>query len=330
MLLIHKEDLLKYFLAGYIHLSKKDYGFFSNIKSLLADKKPFTSNQAKLFDKLILKYQRQLIKNKLDIQTLLNLSWATEIIATTSEFLQAKISCYDDDIIIKTPFNTKFVTDFRKIELKTFEWDKNHRHYIAPFSTYNLHLAVNFVPKYFKEVVFCDVTKGYIDTLKIYEGAATWSPMLVRIHDQYYIAAINENLYDATKHIALSDDPKILFELTNYGVNISDDIIGNDKRLEFAAKYDVKIDLDYLHIMVNMLKELNIKTVFTAREIIHNKEISNEIKLSLLEQGIVCKPHHFHDSSPGVLLKTSTGIMYSMKNIEKIITLTNSRPIKIR
>jgi hypothetical protein len=326
-----KESLLAIFTNGQIHVSKKDYGFFINIQNLIKDRKPITSNQAKLFDKLISKYQRQLLKNKLDIPTLLNLSWTTQILESANEFLQARVFCRDKHIIIKTPFNTKFVTNFRKIDLNSFEWDKNDRHYIAPFSTYNLRLAVNFVPEYFKEVVFCDVLKEYIDKLKVYNGATIWSPTLVKIHGQYYIAGMNENLYDATKHIVLSDDPKVLFELNQYAVKIDDSIIGNNKRLEFAANYNVTIDLDYLDVMVDMLKELNIKTVFTAREIIHNKEISNEIKVSLLEQGIVCKPYNFQNNNKGgVLLKSSSGIMYSMQNIDKIITIKNSRPIKIR
>jgi len=331
MTLTHKEELLKFFLAGYVHLSKKDYGFFNNIKSLIEDNKPFTSNQAKLFDKLVVKYQRQLAKNNIDTETLLNLSWNATIVESAPSYLQAKISCFANNIIIKTPFNSKFVTDFRKIQLNSFIWDKNERQYIAPFSTYNLHLAVNFVGKYFKDVVFCDLIQEHIDKLKVYDSANIWSPTLIKINDQYYIASINENLYDATKNLILSNNCKVLFELSKYGIKISNEIIGNDQQLYIASNYNVTMDLDNLDDLVNILKKLDILTVFTSREIIHNREITNEIKKALLEQGIVCKPYNFQDNiKSGILIKSTAGTMHSMPDVDKIITITNSRPINIR
>ena len=62
MILTSKEMLTHYLLKGYVHLSKKDYGFFNNISYITNGKKSITSNQDKLFNKLILKYQRQLKK----------------------------------------------------------------------------------------------------------------------------------------------------------------------------------------------------------------------------------------------------------------------------
>ena len=55
-----KEHLLHYMMKGHVHLSKKDYGFFNNLSYIIREKNQVTSNQNKLFDKLILKYQRQL------------------------------------------------------------------------------------------------------------------------------------------------------------------------------------------------------------------------------------------------------------------------------
>jgi len=57
-----REHLLHYMMKGHVHLSKKDYGFFNNLTYIIKDKNQVTSNQNKLFDKLILKYQRQLRK----------------------------------------------------------------------------------------------------------------------------------------------------------------------------------------------------------------------------------------------------------------------------
>jgi hypothetical protein len=73
-----------------------------------------TSNQVSLFEKLISKYQRQLIKHGLFIDVLINLSWNTTIVKTTQEYTSAHIGILEDSLIFKTPYNKLFINEFRK------------------------------------------------------------------------------------------------------------------------------------------------------------------------------------------------------------------------
>lgn len=325
-----KEQLLYYLIFGHVHLSKKDYGFFNNITNSCKENRPITSNQNKLFDKLLLKYKRQLTKLNHNIEILQRLEWKVGIVESKPEFLYAKIST-NNFIKIKAPFNSQFIQKFRNIENNRFIWIKDKKCYAAPFTTYNLKLAVTYVNKYYKEVVYCDNTTKILEELKVYDNAKYWHPTLIKNNNNFYIYGINENLYEATKNIELNDDPKTLFELSKYGITIDSSVTNGDNILELAGKYDVTIDLEYLDTFCSLLKKLQVEHVFTVRDIVYNKEISNEIKLMMLQHGISCSPITSSDRDVGVLIKGNNSyIAYNPKRIDKMITLTNSRPIKVR
>jgi hypothetical protein len=327
---ISKEKVLDYLLVGYIHLSKKDYSFFYNISLLIKDKKCLTENQTKLFDKLIVKYQKQIKKFGYDSNILLTLPWTSEVLESKLEYLQARVFILNNNIIIKSPFNSQFITNFKKIALQQFEWDKNSKQYVAPFSTYNLKIATEFIPKYFDNYVFSDDVKTLLEGITLYENAKFWTPTLIKVGNSFYIVAMNEHLYNATKDIALNDDHKTLFLLSQYGVEIDESVTQQNQKLLFAGNFMNTIDIEYLGTLVLMLKELDIETVFTARDIIHNKQISNEIKLAFLEKGINCKPFTNENKHRGILLKGTTFYSGPFQGVTKVITITNSRPVKIR
>lgn len=121
------ESLLKYFMGGYIHLSKKDYNFFSNLKNIITDKKVITSNQSKLFTKLLLKYKRQLNKEGHDVDELSKLEWKVFVIDSEPEFLRANLSIVNDKIVIRSPFNSKFITAIKNINLQPYVWSKEKK-----------------------------------------------------------------------------------------------------------------------------------------------------------------------------------------------------------
>ena len=325
-----KDQFLFEFVKGAIHLSKKDYSFLYNISLLVKDKKFLTANQTKLFDKLILKYQKQIKKYGYDSAILLHLPWNTQVVESKIEYLQAKVSIFGNNIIIKSPFNSQFITNFKKIYLQQFTWDKNQKQYVAPFSTYNLKISTQIIPKYFDNYVFSDEVHRLLETVTTYESIKFWNPTLIKVGDSFYIIAVNEYLYNAIKDITLNDDPKTLFLLSQYGVEIDQTVTQQNQKLLFAGNFMNTIDIEYIETLVMMLKELNIETVFTARDIIHNKQISNEIKLAFLEKGINCKPFNHENKHRGILLKGTSFHSGSFQGVDKVITITNSRPIKIR
>jgi len=328
--MLSKDQFLFEFVKGVIHLSKKDYSFLHNISVLVKDKKFLTENQTKLFDKLIIKYQKQIKKSGYNTELILNLPWHSQVVESKLEYLQARVSIVNDNIIIKTPFNNQFITAIRKVDLNQFIWDKQNKHYIIPFSTYHFKLATEIVPKYFENFLFCEKTEQLIESTQYYNDAKFWSPTLIKVADNFYVASCNEQVSNAIKDIPLNDSPKTLFLLSQYGVSIDQSVTKQNPKLELAAKHNNTIDIDYIETLVTILKELDIETVFTSRDIVHNKMLANEIKLAFLEKGIVCKPFQETKKDKGVLIKSTSFYRGPLENVDKIITITNSRPIKIR
>lgn len=329
MLFEKREHLLYYMLQGHVHLSKKDYGFFNNLQYIVKNNKRVTSNQNRLYEKLIVKYQRQLKKLNHNLEDLLNLEWDVEIVDSSKEYLEAYVYIDNDEIHIRSPFNTHFVQGFRSADDNTFLWHKDKKEYIAKFDTHSLKLAVNMVNRYFDEVRFCDHINGIIEQLKVYQEG-DWNPTLRKVNGNYFISAINHYLNESIKDIPLNDDPKTLLALSKAGV-IIDNSVCDDSLKIFSSAYFVDGDLSTFDTISEWLALLNVEHVFTAREIIYNKQISNEIKQTLLKHGISCSPAGSTDHHEGVLLRATTSLPNcDMRNISKVIRLTNSRPVNIK
>jgi hypothetical protein len=326
-----KDQLTNYMVAGYVHLSKKDYGFFNNIKQTIVDK-PVTSNQDKLFNKLLAKYQRQLTKLNHDVTLLNQLPWRVPVVETKQEYLYAQVSINDGIITIKSPFNNKFIQKFRKLSLNDFVWDKTKRVYEAPFTTYQLKIAIETVNECYESIVYCDKVKEILDTVNQYITVKYWEPTLVKINNNLYVVSLNSSLYEAIKDIDLNDDPQTFYKLSQYGIKIDDSLITDDYK-KFAAEYVTEIDSEYLENIAIWLKNLKVEHVFTARDLLYSKELNNDVKLLLLDNGITCSPAKDKMLQNSVLLKTHKG-WNSFNNISdhygKIIYLKNSRPVKIR
>ena len=332
ILLSKREHLLHYMLQGYVHLSKKDYGFFNNLQYIIKTNNRVTTNQNKLFEKLLTKYQRQLKKLGHKVEDLIGVKWEVEMVTSAQEYLSAHIQLTEGDIHIRTPFDTKFIQSFRNLNDNSFLWHKDKKVYVSPYNTYALKSAIMLVNKHFDNVTYCDETNRLLDVVKEYESLS-WTPTLRKINDMYLITAINNYLYEAIKHITLNNDPKTLLELSTHGIAISDNIVQDNSLLTFASAYDAVVDLDCFDQVAEWLKLLGIEHVFTSKEVIYNKEVSNSIKVSLLKYGLTCSPLGSTDHTNAVLLKTNTmtsTATYHPKRMNKIIHLTNSRPIEVR
>jgi hypothetical protein len=316
-------------VAGHVHLSKKDFGFFNNMQYIVKSNSRVTTNQNKLFDKLLTKYQRQLKKLGHNIEQLLELKWDVVVIDSAQEYLDATVYLEGDNIHIRSPFNTKFVTKFRGVPDNTFVWDKDKKVYQSTYSTYALKIAVNSVKEYFDTVNFSSECKNLLSVVDGYENYS-WEPTLKRTNGFYYVSAINEHLCNAIKDIHLDDDPKTLYKLSQYGICISNEICDTPLKV-FASSYFVTSDLTNIDKLIEWLKLLEVEHVFTAKEVLYNKVIHNMLKIKLLKEGITSNVIESTNHN-GVLLKTMSsraGTM-DMKKIDKVIDLTNSTPVEIK
>jgi hypothetical protein len=334
-MLTDKESLLKFLLGGYIHLSKKDYQFFYNVLTIVKNSNQITSNQDKLFNKLLYKYQRQLTKEGKVVEELVTLCWKCNLVETSIDYTKAYLRVVGDNLVIKTPYNTKFINDFRKIDFNPFEWDKPNKQYVAPKGSYALKIGYNYLKKHFENLVVDDALQENINYV-IQLSNSIWDPTLTYVNGNYFIAGLNESLYNSIKDIMLNDDPKTLFELSKFGVNISESIINDDPLKKFASSYFFELDIEQIHTLAKWLVTLGVSTVCTSRELVFNKKISNEVRDVFEAHNISYTSVSSSEKLPDMVLINSRAYNYFMIsessafNFNKVITVKNSRPIVIK
>ena len=297
-----KDQLLNYLIAGHIHLGKKDYNFFANISYSIKDRKPITTNQVKLFDRLLSKYNRQLKKLGHDVENLLKLEWHTVVIETKQEFTEAKLFVENNQLKIRAPFNSKFINFVRQLS-NTFVWDKQEKVYAANMDTAALKFAHQYLLVAYDTVKFCDSVQESLDYANSYNNLL-WEPTLKKINGNYIIAPINNSLFEAIKDIDLNDDPETLLNLSKYGVNIDPVICDSDLKV-FAASFITSINLDSVDTLVDYLKLLKIDHVFSTRDLVYNKLVSKQVKETLESNNIKLSPFQNIIEDVGIIIRTN-------------------------
>lgn len=259
-----KEQLLYYFNGQNIKLSTYDDRFCNNLQHLIAKNNRVTSNQKELFEKLISKYKKQIIQSGLDVEICKQLPWTTNIVPSEERYTGAQVSMLHngEQIIVKVPFNKKFITSLRDSNrYHSLEWERNEKHYIGLLTTTSIKFLVDELPKHFPSVIFDDKLQDIINLANSYR-AEIFNPTLVKVNDYYVIAAINNELYEHIKHIELNDDAKTLFLLSQYGVNVHDSIVKNDKKKLFASTMIANIDITELDDALSWLREFDVDMVY--------------------------------------------------------------------
>ena len=333
-MMLKKEHLLHYLMKGHVHLSKKDYGFFNNLTYIIKEKNQVTSNQNKLFDKLVLKYQRQLRKNGHNIEQLQQLTWDVTVVDSLQEYLTPKLFLQGNVICLRTPFNTKFVQAFKVAEDNTFLWNKEDRVYRSPFYTHALRLAYDMCHKYFDSLDISDDIIKLIDSVKDIDQY-TKAPVLTVVEGKYIINNMNKNLAEALKDTPLNDDPKTLYKLCRHGVKVHDDIIQNDPLKSFASNFLCKIDIDHLlDPTMDYFELLGIDTVYFPMRRVGN--IDKNIT-SLLQKRNIKVLMLTEDLPDNVVVMRWTlgndrtnGLAIDYRKVGKMINIVNSRPVEIR
>ena len=329
-MLYSKDQLANYMVQGHVHLSKKDYGFFHNLLNIIRDKRPITSNQTKLFDKLITKYQKQLKKNNYDTSQLLDLPWNAQVVESMAEFLEPKIFLENGKLCIKSPFNSKFITSLRQQKLNTFIWNKKEKIYESCLSTYALKKAVELVTKIYGKVTYCQKIQTLIDETKIFDSKY-WSPTLVKRHNNFYILATNTSLDNVLGNLQLNDDPKTLFTLSSYGVKTDLEITKDKDFLEFASSYRTVVNIDNLSLMVDWLVYLDVDYVCLSKDLAYNKSISTEL-INLLKNKILYGTSYSNQSKNMVRLSLHSKQFYNPSDtpFSKQIFISNTRPVIVK
>lgn len=327
-----RENLLYFMQTGEIHLSRNDYGFFSNLQNIIRQRGFVTTGQNSLFEKLLKKYSRQLEKAGHKINDLLSLEWKVEMRSTKEEYSFAYVS-YDDGVLsFKVPFNKSFLSAFNNIPYSTFEWDKLHKKYVAPFSTTALKIIYNILPAHFKSVVYDDSLSKLLSEVRKFD-AKIWSPTYYKSNGNFYIGAVNQSLYELVKNID-GDHPSTLYKLSQLGITIDESVINGDNLKKFASEFVTEIDVDDILTLSYWLKDIGVSDVVLGRGIEAIRGAQSEIKVYLNELNIKChgpsSPTNYH--AP-VLIQTNRSYKsywYGRNSIGKMVVLKNSRPIEIK
>ena len=327
---------LIYFMLKNLRLSRYDSRFLENLEKMIATTHRVTSNQVSLFEKLISKYQRQLIKHGLFIDVLVNLSWNTTIVKTTQEYTSAHIGILEDSLIFKTPYNKLFINEFRNSSQSCFVWDNTHKYYIGDLSTYSLKLATTIAKKFF-EVRYSDKVNQLLTQLSKYDKVTHWVPTLTQVNGNYLIVASNQSLDKAIQHIPLDKHPATLSELVRYGVHIDKNMLTTDEEL-FAAEFNPSIELDDLDKIVPWLESMGCDYVYVSGTGLSTAvKIKNDFKGHLQKAGI-----RYTDNSTRFIksvkekYKFPVAVRYRLipdfnepTDLAKVINIVNSQPINL-
>lgn len=331
-----KEQLLYYMAGGNIHLSNQDACFFQTLHGIIFRKKQITSNQVKLFNKLIVKYKAQLKRKGHIANDLLSLPWQTEIIESVPEYTQANLTLKEGVLYLRTPFNKIFIQEFTiKTKINPFVWNRDDRNYQAPFSTYALKLATTITKRFFNTINYCPAVESILTQVPNVGDNLIWRPTLIKTNSGYYIAASNSILNGQLKDVVLNDNPNTLYKLSQLGIDSHPSIIGYDGLKEFASEYLYEIDIDHLEKLANWLNQLAITQLVVSREIVGSTELGKEIKAIFGKANIKLVPYHQYLNSSNIepniilqLLKSSA--WRNATSVSKVVVLKNSRPVKIK
>lgn len=329
----NKEQLLYFFLGGKISLSQYDYKFMANLQTMIQNQNRVTSNQADLFDKLISKYKKQLVKNGLVKGELKLLPWKTMVVESTPEYTGASVRLMEDDIVIRVPFNKSFISQFRQVENNNYTWDNAEKIYRATFSTFALKIAYTVLPKFFPHVRYCDTLEPIINELVQYEKLI-WNPTARKIHNKLFISANNEVLANRITEKDLEITPQSLFNLTRMGITIHPEIYENNEKLSFASSTSYLTDHSNLERTISWIKDVGCDNVIIGRGL---RAVSwrEELATTIEKYGMkVLGPSNFGIIPAGINIlvqhvSTVDSRQMFVGSISKTIVIQDSRPIEV-
>lgn len=326
-------DNLATWMLTNIRLSRYDDQFVNNLTLYITQHNRITSNQDALFKKVALKYVRQFNNYKININEFINLPWSVSVVKSVPEYTGATIKIENNKIIFRSPYNKNFLSALRKNNPHNLSWIKDLRQYESPYSPSTLKSLVHLSADFYQVINYCEVTKQIIDSLSAYESIKYWTPTLI-YKNGYYIAAINEHVFEATKDIPLSDDLKSIAQLVKYGISIDQSVKDHlykqneITRVNIACNFYLSVEIRDAKNILNILKDLGCDGASEAKKLslyhelnfndsdFHMCKTSKELK-DLNNPVVFCFTNniHLHEPKPYKLFK--------------IVRFVNSDPVNL-
>lgn len=329
------EDVGTFMLIN-IRLSRYDLQFINNLTNMIGIKNTITTNQDNLFRKIALKYRRQFVQQKHDIDTLLLLSWECNVIESSPHYTNASIIIEKDKIIFRSPFNKNFLTALKKEPIYTMEWIKDRRQYEMRYGVTVLKSLITMSADYFSVIDYCPITTDIINSLSEYESVKYWEPTLVYNNGYFYVAAVNDILHEIIKDIPLTNDLKMVADYVQYGIAVSDSVIEHfiktedPMKITLAASYRVECEVRDLSYVTKWLDELGCDCITTHSHSSKNVRLAELSEDSFLNIDIVKDRRNLSKYDKPVMIHHRTyGFTDPPGKLFKIIKCVNSEPINL-
>lgn len=327
-------DELATWMLTNIRLSRYDNQFINNLTLYITNHQRITTNQDSLFKKVTKKYNRQLLHYKINADDVLNLKWSVNVVESIPEFTGASIKIENDKIIFRSPYNKNFLTALRKNFPYKLEWIKAERQYEANYSPTVLKQLMYLSADHYSVLNYCDKVTQIINSLSEYESVKYWVPTLV-YNRGYYVAAINEQIYNLIKDIEITDDLRTIAQLAKYGIVIDQSV--NDRfvdkeapeKIKIATSFHMTVELRDMKNVLEWLHELGCDAVNEAKSILS----TGSITLPANEFITVCKrTTQLSDFENPVFLHMRGNIFLTEPKplkLFKIIRVVNSDPVNL-
>jgi hypothetical protein len=286
-----------------------------------------------LFRKVAGKYKRQFSQLKIEVDEVLTRSWDVNIVESIPEYTGASIKIENDKLILRSPFNKNFLTALKKNPIYSLEWVKDRRQYEAEYSHTNLKELLYLTADHYSILNYCEQVTQIVESLSVYENVKYWVPTLV-YKGHYYIAALNEHLYEAIKDIEITDDLRTIATLVKYGVVIDQSVTDHfletehPTKIKLATTFQTEIEMRDSKLAVEWLEELGCDAICEPKAFLASSKL--DIYNSTID---VCKnPKDLKDyNNPVIVYQRGHFSLVNEKPLKlfKIIKFVNSEPIDL-
>ena len=323
-----------------IRLSRYDLQFVNNLTNMIGIKNTITTNQDSLFKKIALKYRRQFLQHKINIDDLLLLPWKCNVIESSPQYTNASVSILKNKIIFRSPFSKSFLSALKKNPIYTMEWHRDKRQYEIDYGPTTLKMLLSLSADHFTSIDYCPIAKKIIDSLSEYELVKYWGPTLIYNNNYYYIAAINEALYETIKDIPLTNDLRMVADYVQYGITISDSVkehfstMEDQLKINLAINFQSEFEIKDIDVAMSWLSELGCDGItessrITSKQLFllseHSGSLLDKLNIDLIKDQSNLKSY----DKLVMIHYRNYGVIDTPNNLFKVIKCVNSEPVNL-
>ena len=326
---IETRDQAHRWLVLHIRYSRYDTNFIDNVSRLSGENKALTKRQDELWERLVLKYRKQIKNNGWDAEEIVKLNWLLEPVDFDANY--SPLLWYEDgELCCRFPYNQRVVKEIRTVLEehntqwlyeydKRFQWSKERRCWHGQFH-----------PALCKDLIeFANDNEFEIDSsVQQFEDAIPgtdreWLPIAEYVNGCVYVSNLTPRLAGSFNNSKLT--PNLVRDLVALEVMPSESLVKECARLwgdsiayllcfreVTVAPEEVQLVLDYLTLTTNDVVVQN--TAFAAE---HNSDQEGQRIISL-ENDLLLWPH---EQLGEYIVYSDQGDQYTLdKGIDCLIT----------